>query len=216
MKAALGFAASCAVAVLLVVCFCLCDVSAEQTAQKESSVVASPSRPTNTAAQNTVTSLDAAAQVEKFGKLVAGEWILTGSAKPSSSHPKGRFEKGKTVIQFGPGRLSLIENMHTRSSSGATDDALGIFWWDKQAQGYRSAFCDTNDPNGCSVYDGIGRWEGDAVVFHIEFEIGGKKQTTIETIRRTGPNSFEAVMTHPGTDGTETQPFTWKHTRAGK
>lgn len=197
------------------------DAAAQSTANKDgarTSVADAVARTTNKAGAQSgaAGNSEAAAQIEKFGKLVAGEWILEGSAKASPSFPKGRLEKGRTVIKFGPGRLSLIENMHVRSESGATDDAVGIFWWDKEAQGYRSAFCDTFDPNGCSVYDGIGRWKGDAVVFHFEFVTNGKKQPTVEEIHRTGPDSFTAVMSHPGRDGTETQPFTWKHTRAGK
>jgi hypothetical protein len=168
-------------------------------------------------AQSTrTTNRDAAAQMERFGEMVAGEWILEGRAAPSSLHSKARFEKGRTVIKFGPARLSLIENMHTRSDSGVVDDALGIFWWDKEAQGYRSAFCDSADPNGCSVYEGTGRWEGDHLVFHFMFVINGKKQRTNEVIGRTGPDSFTAILTHPDTDGAETQPFTWKHMRAVK
>jgi hypothetical protein len=74
------------------------------------------------------TNRDAATLMERFGEMVAGEWILEGRAAPSSLHSKARFEKGRTVIKFGLARLSLIENMHTRSDSGVVDDALGIFW----------------------------------------------------------------------------------------
>ena len=155
-------------------------------------------------------------QMERFGEMVAGEWILEGRAAPSSLDSKARFEKGRTVIKFGPAQLSLIENMHTRSDSGVVDDALGIFWWDKEAQGYPSAFCDSADPNGCSVYERVGRWEGDHLVFHFMFVVNGKRQRTNEVIGRTGPDSFTAILTHPDTDGAETQPFTWKHIRAVK
>jgi Protein of unknown function (DUF1579) len=134
---------------------------------------------------------ESSSRVERLAKMVAGNWTVRVTSEPSSEKPKHRNETGTSRIHYGPGNLSLIEDYRTEGDSGPRQ-ALGVFWWDATAQGYRSMFCDNLDPGGCSLYDGVGKWEGSELVFHFVFRDKNKQIQMREVLTRTSANSFTA------------------------
>jgi hypothetical protein len=110
-----------------------------------------------------------AAQIEKFARLVSGTWNLEGFSAPGAPVRK---DTGRTVLKFGPGNLSVHGDFHTEGPTEKVD-ALGIFCWDEKAGGYRTMFYANDEPDGCIIYNGMGRWEGDAVVFRFIFQVNG-------------------------------------------
>jgi hypothetical protein len=168
-----------------------------------------PNEKQNSVTSEAVASNHAAAQIEKFARLVAGTWDLIGYSAPGTP-PK--HDSGRTEIRFGPGKRSLIEQQHTNGDSGKID-ALGVFWWDDNVQGYRTMFCAADAPNGCAIYNGVGKWEGNAVVFHFVERINGVTQSIKQVVSSSGRDSFTAVFFHGDSEETLKPAYTWRHTR---
>jgi hypothetical protein len=126
---------------------------------------------------------------------------------------KGRKDTGTNRIVLGPGGRSVIENYHTDGDSGSRS-ALGILWWDASVQGYRTMFCDNADPAGCSVYDGLGHWEGDDLVFKFRRVRNGDKIEGKEVITPTSSFSFTVRFFESRNGGPEDATWTVRNTKA--
>jgi hypothetical protein len=97
------------------------------------------------------------------------------------------------MITYGPGKLSLVEDYRTNGDLGP-QLALGIFWWDQSEHGYKVMFCGNKDPDGCSVYKGLGQWEGQSLMFWFERGNGGKPLIIKQSISATSSTSFTATF----------------------
>jgi hypothetical protein len=174
----------CVIACFVVTTFAQTDPSGKQS-QKQPDVMAI-NGPDATAPSNL---LESVAQVNKLAKLIAGKWDVLATQEPTATKPKGLKDAGLNVIVLGPGALSLVENYHTEGDSGSRA-ALGVIWWDARAHGYRMLFCDNWHASSCSVYDGVGQWVGDELVFQFRFEAGDKKIDAREVISAASTSSF--------------------------
>jgi hypothetical protein len=151
--------------------------------------------------------------IEKLGRMIAGTWAIDATSEPREAGSKQGKDVGKSVIRFGPGRLALIEDYRTHGDDG-NRVALGIFWWDGKEKGYRTMFCEDRDPSGCSVYQGLGNWEGADWVFHTEFETKDKKKIRIkEVLTSTSPSSFTATFYRSENDGPMKLDWIVKHSK---
>lgn len=151
--------------------------------------------------------------IEKLGRMIAGTWAIDATSEPREVGSKGGKDIGESVIRFGPGKLALIEDYRTHGDEG-TRVALGIFWWDGREKGYRTMFCEDRDPSGCSVYGGLGNWEGADWVFHTEFESKDKKKVKVkEVLTTTSPSSFTATFYRSENDGPMRLDWTVKHSK---
>lgn len=151
--------------------------------------------------------------IDKLGKMIAGTWAIDATSEPRGAGLKEGKDVGKSVIRFGPGKLALIEDYRTHGDQG-TRVALGIFWWDGKGKGYRMMFCERRDPSGCSVYEGVGNWEGADWVFHTEFETRDKNKVKIkEVLTATSPSSFIATFYRRENDGPMKLDWTVKHSK---
>jgi hypothetical protein len=70
----------------------------------------------------------------------------------------------------------------------------------------------SDEPDGCSIYNGIGRREGDAVVFRFVFQVSGSADYVKEVISRAGLDSFTAIFFHGKSEALVEPPYTWRHT----
>jgi hypothetical protein len=153
------------------------------------------------------------APIEKLGRMIVGTWAIDATSEPREAGSKAGKDFGKSVIRFGPGKLALIEDYRTQGDQG-TRVALGIFWWDGKAKGYRTMFCEDRDPSGCSVYDGLGNWEGADWVSQSEFETKDKKKVRVkEVLTATSPSSFTATFYLSENDGPMKLDWTVEHSR---
>jgi hypothetical protein len=151
--------------------------------------------------------------IEKLGRMIAGAWAIDATSEPREAGSKGGKDAGRSVIRYGPGKLALIEDYRTHGDQG-TRVALGIFWWDSKGKGYRSMFCEDRDPSGCSVYEGLGNWEGPDWVFHTEFETKDKKKVKVkEVFTITSPSSFTATFYRSENDGPMKLDWIVKHSK---
>ncbi|HEX6504684.1 MAG TPA: hypothetical protein VF011_15710 [Terriglobales bacterium] len=151
--------------------------------------------------------------IDKLGRMIAGSWAIDATSEPRDGRSRVGKDFGNSVIRFGPGKLALIEDYRTHGDEG-TRVALGIFWWDGKEQGYRMMFCENRDPNGCSVYEGLGNWEGEVWIFRTEFETKDKKKVKVkEVLTATSPSSFIAKFYRSENDGPMKLDWTVKHSK---
>jgi len=150
--------------------------------------------------------------IEKLGRMIAGTWEIDATLEPDKAGSKPGKDVGKSVIRFGPGKVALIEDYRTHGDQG-TQVALGIFWYDGKGKGYRTMFCDDQDPSGCSLYDGLGNWEGSDWVFHHEYEEDKKKVKIKQVLTATSPSSFIARFYRSEDDAPMKLWWTVKHSK---
>jgi hypothetical protein len=152
------------------------------------------------------------AEIEKLAKMLIGNWDVVASLEPSAT-TKGRKDRGSNRIVLGPGGRSVIENYHTDGDSGSRA-GLGILWWDEKAKGYRTMFCDNADPAGCSVYDGLGRWEGGDLVFRFRRDRDGNRIDGKEVFTPISPFSYTVRFFESRNGGPEDATWTVTNTKA--
>ena len=153
-------------------------------------------------------------QMEKLADKIVGTWNTNENFEVSEMMPKGGKGHGTAVIKKGPGGLSITEDYHSRGGAGAFA-GHGVFWWDDKANGYKSVWCDNTSPTGCSVSNGLGKWEGDDVVFNDEQEMMGKKMAMKEVYTDMKPSSFTMTMDGSQDGGAMKRQMTIKYTKAG-
>ena len=150
--------------------------------------------------------------IEKLGRMIVGTWAINASMEPDEAASKPGKDVGKSVIRFGPGKLALIEDYRTHGDQGS-QVGLGIFWWDGKEKGYRTMFCEDRDPSGCSVYNGLGNWEGSDWVFRHEYEEDKKKVKIKQVVTATSPSSFVARFYRSENDAPMKLWWTVKHSK---
>jgi len=129
----------------------------------------------------------------KMNKMMLGTWHTAETFEVSDMMPKGGKGTGTAVIKPGPGGLSVVEDYHSHSAAGSFE-GHGVFWWDDKAQGYKSVWCDSTTPSGCVVSNGLGKWEGENLVFNDEQDMMGKKQAMKDTLMSDKPGSMTLSM----------------------
>jgi hypothetical protein len=156
-------------------------------------------------------------EMEKLKKTFLGTWRTTEKHEPSMWMPKGGTGKGTATYKLGPGGLSLIEDYRSSSSMGGKFMGHGVIWWDDKEKGYKSIWCDNMSPGGCEVSRGVGRWEGNAIMFDNETEMGEQKMkmTMKEVITDITPKGFTFTMDMGPTGGEIKRVMTIKYARAG-
>src|ERR1700682_3768268 len=153
-------------------------------------------------------------QMEEFAKVIVVTCNSSESFEVSEMMPKGGKGHGIAVIKEGPGGLSIIEDYHSRGGMGAFA-GHGVFWWDDKANGYKSVWCDNTSAASCVVSSGLGKWEGNDVVFNDEQEMMGKKMAMKEVYTDMKPSSFTMTIDGSQDGGAMKRQMTIKYTKAG-
>lgn len=153
-------------------------------------------------------------QIEKLADKIVGTWNTSEYFEVSEMMPKGGKGHGIAVMKKGPGGLSVTEDYHSRGGMGAFA-GHGVIWWDDKANGYKNVWCDNTSPTGCSVSNGLGKWEGNDVVFNDEQEMMGKKMAMKEVYTDMKPSSFTMTMDGSQDGGPMKRQLTIKYTKAG-
>ena len=194
---------------LVIALLCLGVVAAQQTSHKDAKKASTKSE----------TSMGMpmpkpSPQIEKLAGKIVGTWNTNEDFEVSEMMPKGGKGHGTAVIKKGPGGLSVTEDYHSRGGMGAFA-GHGVFWWDDKANGYKSVWCDNTSPTGCSVSNGLGKWEGNDVVFNDEQEMMGKKMAMKEVYTDIKPSSFTMTIDGSQDGGPMKRQMTIKYTKAG-
>jgi hypothetical protein len=140
-------------------------------------------------------------EMKRLAEAFSGTWSIRLKVEPNESLPRGGGGKGEEVWRSGPGGLSLIEEYHSTGDEGEIS-GLGVWWWDKNAQEYQVAWCDSVGPEGCKVMQHGAKWEGSHIVLMDESDRNGKKVTIMEVFSDITPTSFKQSL-HEGESGGE-------------
>jgi hypothetical protein len=150
-------------------------------------------KPEPAQAQAAMSAAKPSPQIEKLAKMISGRWRVSEAWDANDLVPKGGQGYGYAVIWSNPGGLWIEQQYHSSGPLGAFA-GHGVIWWDDKAQGYKSLWCDNMTPGGCTVANGLGKWEGNNVVFDDQQETMGKKQVTKEVMATADSSSFTLTM----------------------
>jgi len=156
-----------------------------------------------------------APEMQKLTKMFLGTWSTTEKHEPSPWMPKGGTGKGTATYKLGPGGLSLVEDYKSTNTMGGKFSGHGITWWDDKEKGYKGIWCDSMSAGGCEVSKGLGRWDGNAIMFDNETEMGDQKMTMKEVVTDITPRGFTFTMDMGPAGGEIKRVLTIKYARAG-
>ena len=127
-----------------------------------------------------------------------GEWSTRIQYAVSKDLPKGGMAAGEEKWYAGPGGNSLIEEYREHGIAGDIS-GLGVSWWDSRAKGFHVVWCDSTDPAGCKVLNGLGRWEDNDLVLASKDTVDGRKVNFKEIFSEISATSFtQSIYTGEG------------------
>ena len=131
--------------------------------------------------------------VPALQKLMLGSWSTRITYDKSKDLPNGEVAAGEENWYPGPGGLSLVEEYREHNSKGEIQ-GLGVAWWDASLNAYHVLWYESTDPAGCTIPNGVARWEGDHLVLASQQEVGGKKLKFREIFSDITPTSFRQTL----------------------
>jgi hypothetical protein len=136
--------------------------------RQEKSSTASPSSQTSAPVPQSRPKPDP--QIQRLLATLGGTWSITEELAPDATSAKGKTGRGTIVWRPGPGGFSAIEEY--RSKQGNEEiTGLGAFWWDPDAQGFRTIWCDSTNPGGCIDFHNVARWTGSDLVLQEDYKL---------------------------------------------
>jgi hypothetical protein len=154
-----------------------------------------------------------APEMQRVAKMLVGTWKVDEDYAPGGSMPKGGKGTARSVIRLGPGGFSLIEDFVSSGTGGGIDHLHGVYWWDKAARGLRSFGCDDLSDEGCSMLDGVGKWEGNELVTEFKMHDGSKTISAKTVWTEKDSRSFTATMYVADASGNMKRDWTFLHIR---
>jgi hypothetical protein len=126
----------------------------------------------------------APAEMAKLTSQMSGSWKTTQKFEPNPLMARGATSQGTVQINPGPAGLSLFLEFKGPRVAGAAAGGLctshSVIYWDEAEKGFRDLWCDATE--ACTLNKaGLGKWEGDKLVFNGEQLVDGKKMTTRTT-----------------------------------
>jgi len=138
-------------------------------------------------------------------KLMLGTWYIRVQYEASPELPKGDVGIGEEKWYPGPGGLSLIEEYREKNSKGEIS-GLGVAWWDAKLGAYHVLWCDSTDAVGCTIPNGLARWEGEQLALNVDQEMSGKKMKFREAFSEITSASFKQTLSM-GESDRDLKPF---------
>lgn len=126
-----------------------------------------------------------AAEMERL-KFYLGEWDYTETYPKSAAYPDGGKNTGVYTSKLGPGGNSLINTFHSQGPVGDFEGLI-VMTWDAREKAYK-AYVFGNGFPGAVVE--TGQFEGDALVYRMEFQGAGGTLKLRNVTRVTGPGTL--------------------------
>lgn len=151
-----------------------------------------------------------APEMQRLAKMLVGKWKVDEDFAPGGAMPNGGRGTGRSVIEPGPGGLSLIEDLVSNSPAAHLHSMI---WWEKAGKVFRTVNCDDYSEEACTVENGRGRWEGNEVVWQLTVPKDGKDVPAKIVWAEKDSRSFAATMYVADASGTLKRDWTFLHTR---
>ncbi len=138
----------------------------------------------------------ASPEMDRVAKMYLGTWEYTETYPKSPMIPAGGVNTGVYKSELGPGGNSLVNRFHSQGPVGDFEGLL-IYTWDPKEKTYKY-YAFGNDFPGAVIC--VGNFEGDALVFHGEFDAGDAKMAfrNVARLDEKGTMTVEEFITMPG------------------
>jgi hypothetical protein len=151
-----------------------------------------------------------ALEMQRLAKMLVGTWTVDEDFAPGGTMTNGSRGSGRSVIEPGPGGLSLIEDF---VSSSPAAHWHSLIWWEKAGKVFRTVGCDDFSEEACTVENRRGRWEGNEVVWQFTVPKDGKGVPTKIVWAAKDSRSFAETRYVADASGTLKRDWTFLHTR---
>jgi len=151
-----------------------------------------------------------APEMQRLAKMLVGTWKVDEDFAPGGTMPNGGRGTGNSIIKAGPGDSSLIEDF---DSNAPAFRLHALYWWDKAARGLKSGGCDDFSEEVCHMDDGLGRWEGNEIVWQLKIQQGGRSVPAKIVWAEKDSDSFTSTMYVADASGALKRNWTFLHTR---
>ncbi|HEY1423301.1 MAG TPA: hypothetical protein VGF20_07605 [Candidatus Acidoferrum sp.] len=126
------------------------------------------------------------AEMQRLAKFYVRTWDYTENYPKSPRAPEGGQNTGVYTSELGPGGNSLINRFHSRGPVGDFEGLL-VMSWEPREKNYKE-YIFGSDHAGTLV--ATGQWEGDALVYRVEFPTSGVNLTLRNVTRLTAPGKL--------------------------
>jgi len=151
-----------------------------------------------------------APEMQRLTKMLVGKWRVEEDFAPGGTMPSGGRGSGRSVIEPGPGGLSLIEDFVSDSPAAHLHS---VIWWENAGKVFRTVNCDDYSEEACTVENGRGRWEGNEIVWQLTVPKNGKVVPAKIVWAEKDNGSFAATMYVADASGTLKRDWTFLHIR---
>jgi hypothetical protein len=110
-------------------------------------------------------------EMQRLSKLFVGRWEYTETYPKSPLNANGEVNTGVYTSELGPGGNSIINRFHSKGPVGEFEGVI-VMTWDPKEKAYKEYFF--SDSSAGAVVE-MGQWEGDALVYRLEFSAGESK-----------------------------------------
>jgi hypothetical protein len=90
----------------------------------------------------------AAPEMRRLAQMLVGKWNVDEDFAPGGTLPNGGKGSGHSVIEFGPGESSLIEDFVSSSPNARWHS---LIWWEKARKVFRTVGCDDFSDEACTL-----------------------------------------------------------------
>jgi quercetin dioxygenase-like cupin family protein len=150
-------------------------------------------------------------EMQRLAKILVGKWTVDEDFAPGGdTMPNGGRGNGHSVIEPGPGGVSLIEEFVSNSPAAHLHS---LIWWEKAGKAFRTMGCDDFSEEACSVENGRGHWEGNEVVWQLTVPKDGKDVPAKIVWTEKDGRSFAATKYVVDANGTLKRDWTFLHIR---
>jgi hypothetical protein len=112
-------------------------------------------------------------EMQRLSKLFVGRWEYTETYPKTPLNASGGVNTGVYTSELGPGGNSIINRFHSKGPVGEFEGVI-VMTWDPKEKAYKEYFFSDTSP--AAVIE-MGQWEGDALVYRLEFSAGESKFT---------------------------------------
>jgi hypothetical protein len=137
---------------------------------------------------STSTAAKPSPEMIRLADNLAGRWAVSGKQEPSPDAPEGDTGSGKEYIHRGPGAQSLISDLRMTFAKAGSFTGHGVLYWDADAKAYKGFWCESVSP--VCEQAGLGRWNGNNLVFEGEINMDGQRVQTRQTYSAITHDSF--------------------------
>lgn len=152
-------------------------------------------------------------EMRKLWSALVGRWKVSGKILDEQWAPGGASGAGSETVRRGPKGFSIISDAQMDFGKMGPFAGHGVIFWDAKQQAYTGFWCDSWTPT-CEP-TGLGKWEGDKLVFNSEMPMGEQKVPVRQTYSNFSKEGFDWSMETGDGKGAWKPAMSLKYERSG-